>query len=235
MEDRNHQQIAPSLTSTIHSSTLSPTGDPDTGSFATEPVAGAQPSLRSRLSRLIDLGRIPRQARPKSLSRLKSDRPQSRGSTTDGDSDAFLVTDVGTDLLSHPPSPPIKHDGPLHPPPTIRQGASTFTASHPMDSGPQFIGLEDRRNKVPIATPAFVRKANFKFSTDRTMATRGSGSGSGLLVPTGDLDDTTNGDHQSVDTRLGDDEETNVKRRGSWTSIKSKAKRLFWRKKNVNK
>ncbi|KAL8836419.1 MAG: hypothetical protein Q9176_006358 [Flavoplaca citrina] len=233
MEDRNHQQITPSLTSTTHSPTLSPTGDPDTGSLAPEPVADAQPSLRSRLSRLIGLSRIPRQARPKSLSHLKSDRPQSRGSTTDRDFNAFLVTDVGADLLSHPPSPPIRHDGPLHPPPTIRHGASTFTACHPMDSGPQFIGLEDRRNKVPIATPAFVRKANFKFSTDRTMATRGSGSGSALLVPTGELDDTTNGDHQSVDTRLGVDEETNVKRRGSCTSIKSKAKRLFWRKKNV--
>ncbi|KAI4275707.1 MAG: hypothetical protein LQ337_003019 [Flavoplaca oasis] len=230
MEDHNHQHITPSLTPTTHSPTFSPTSDPDIGSFATEPIVDARPSLRSRLSRLVGLGRIPRQARPKSLARL---RPQPQGCTTDGNFDAFLVTDVNTDPLSHPPAPPIKHDGPLHPPSTIRQGASTFTPSHPMDSAPQFIGLEDRRNKVPIATPAFVRKANFKFSTDRTMATRGSGSGSGLLVPTGDLDDTTNGDHQSVDTRLGDDEETNVKRRGSWTSIKSKAKRLFWRKKNV--
>ena len=78
-----------------------------------------------------------------------------------------------------------------------------------------------------MATPAFVRKSNFKFSTDRTMATRGSGSG--LLV------DTMNGDHQSVDARLGADEEINMKRPRSWALIKSNAKRLFWRKKILNK
>lgn len=227
MEDRNHQQISPSLTSTTRSPTLLPTGDPDIGSLATEPIVDARPSLRRRLSRLVGLGRLPRQARPKSLTHLKSNGPQSRGCTTDGDFDTYLVTYINTDLLSHPLCPPIKNGRPLHPPPKIRQGASTFTTSYPTDSSPRFIGLEDRRNKVPMATPAFVRKSNFKFSTDRTMATRGSGSG--LLV------DTTNGDHQGIDARLEADEGINMKRPGSWALIKSNAKRLFWRKKILNK
>lgn len=61
------------------------------------------------------------------------------------------------------------------------------------------------------------------------MATRGSGSG--LSEPTGDLDATANGDPQSVDSPSREGEAASMKRRGSWTSVRHKAKMLFWRKK----
>ncbi|KAL8644828.1 MAG: hypothetical protein Q9226_007576 [Calogaya cf. arnoldii] len=125
--------------------------------------------------------------------------------------------------------PPRIHNGRERTSLAVRRDASTPMVFRPTKSDPRFIGLEDRRAKVPVATPTFVRKVDFHFSTDQTMATRGSGSG--LSEATGNLDDTENGDHQSVDTRSREGEEASMKRRGSWASIKKKTKISFWRKK----
>ncbi|KAL8850258.1 MAG: hypothetical protein Q9221_004768 [Calogaya cf. arnoldii] len=202
MDERNPQQITPNYTPTTRSPTLSTTGDPDI----------ASPSLRTRLSRYFGLRRIPRRARPKSLTRLRSDHNQAQAQ----------------DTSNHLQLPPRIHNGRERTSLTVRRDASTPIVFRPTKSDPRFVGLEDRRAKVPVATPTFVRKVDFHFSTDQTMATRGSGSG--LSEATGNLDDTLNGDHQSVDTRSNAGEEASMKRRGSWASIKKKTKTL-WRKK----
>lgn len=81
MEDRDLQQITWDSTPTAHSPDLSTTDDPNRTSLAVTPIADAQPSLRTRLSRYFGLGRIPRQARPKSLTRPRSDQLQAQGHT----------------------------------------------------------------------------------------------------------------------------------------------------------
>ncbi|CAL8574667.1 hypothetical protein XPA_000622 [Xanthoria parietina] len=215
MEDRDVQQITWDSTPTAHSPDLSTTDDPNRTSLAVPPIADAQPSLRTRLSRYFGLRRIPRQARPKSLTRPRSDQLQAQ------------------DTSNHLQLPPIPHHGLGRPSPTVRSIASTRTTSRPTESDPRFIGLEDRRAKVPVAIPTFVRRVDLQCSTDQTMATRGSGSG--LSGPTGgELNDTTYGDRQSIDQRSREGRETSMKRRRSWASIMQRTKKLFGRMREAN-
>lgn len=85
MEDRDLQQITWDSTPTAHSPDLSTTDDPNRTSLPVPPIADAQPSLRTRLSRYFGLRRIPRQARPKSLTRPRSDQLQAQGHTWESD------------------------------------------------------------------------------------------------------------------------------------------------------
>lgn len=117
----------------------------------------------------------------------------------------------------------------------VRRAASTPTVTHPAEPSPRFIGLEDRRAKVPVAIPTFVRRVKFQLSTDRTMATRGSGSGP--AQPTSELNDTASEGCQSVDARCGTTGEASMmdmpgktRSHGLWTTFKRKAKMLLRRK-----
>ncbi|KAL8767228.1 MAG: hypothetical protein Q9209_006233 [Squamulea sp. 1 TL-2023] len=137
------------------------------------------------------------------------------------------------EILPPPPSTQSGQGGQIR---TIRRAVSTPTVFHQVEPNPRYIGLEDRRAKIPVAIPTFVRKVKFQLSTDHTMATRGSGSRHS--DPTVDLDDTARGIRYSVDARSGASEqpskkalEEDKKKQGVWASIKRKAMTLIWRKK----
>ncbi|KAL8668488.1 MAG: hypothetical protein Q9168_006881 [Polycauliona sp. 1 TL-2023] len=208
MEDPSPQPIIPSQIPGTRSPSPSPAGDfiPEPPP-AVKPSATARPSLRTRLSRHLGIARLPKQARPKTLTRPKSARNQSQAQ----------------DLRS----PLSNHIGGNYASPTTSRAASTQTSSRPKDTGPRYIGLEDRHAKVAVATPTFVRKVDSEFSTDHTMATRGSGSCVDISEA---IDHTQNGDGQSVNIPIVKGEEAIMKEQGLWTFIRQKAASLlFWR------
>ncbi|KAL8860849.1 MAG: hypothetical protein Q9178_002879 [Gyalolechia marmorata] len=217
MSKNDTQRISPDDDFANHPSNQSPNGDPTIASPIVQPIADPQPSLRSRLSRQFGLSRLPRQARAKSLTRPRPGQQQTQ------------------DSLNYQQPPHITQNGRDGQTRKVRRAASTPTVSHPAEPSPRFIGLEDRRAKVPVAIPTFVRRVKFQLSTDRTMATRGSGSGP--AEPTSELNDTASEGCQSVDARSGTTGEASMmdvpgkkKSRGLWTLVKRKAKMLLRRK-----